>query len=920
VKKTRVKSRSGKTILASTRAIAHFDRIGRLTTGWLVDPTADAAVDFVLVLDDISTPGRTVLPRPDVVQAGLSKQPLVGFTVDLSEAFTRWRLGGRPGRAPSRITIQLGDLAVLKRDLPDLSNVEGHLQVDTDAISGFVSGVAVAASDIEVEILIDGVLMTTVTADRLNPEEPVPTKSFHLPMPASPRFDRSYSVRARIMFSGKELGNSPQTARGAANTKLAFRAASRLTAEANPSVSVIIPICNAADALKECLESVVRNTTYPIRLILIDDASTDPRIDDILRSFTTSSCVTVCRHSTNIGYTGLINEGLRHAETDDVVLLNSDTLVGPRWLENLRFAAYSDHAIATVTPFSNNAGAFSAPDPHVSSDLPADQSFDRLARFVSQESGSLLPEVPTASGFCMYVKRSCIDEIGVFDADSFPRGYGEENDFCLRSLRAGWRHVVDDRTFVFHHRSASFGDQERAQLSERATHILDERYPEYGPLLRNFHANLDLTLGRFHVRRAMEAPKTRRGGERPRALTIISSETGGTPLTNTDLARGLLDSFEMFQLHSDRETLTLSAWRQDHFEPLLKRPIATQIQLAKHFSSAYDDAFAAILVEYSIEIVHIRHIAWHSLGLTTVCRILEIPVIFSFHDFYTICPNVKLLDESMRFCGGTCTRGQGPCVAELWNSSETPKLKHSWVHTWQLQTSAMLENVDAFVTTSETARDIISNSFSEISDRPFLVIPHGRDFGRYGRAAVVPRAGQALRLLIPGNLSEAKGAGLLARLKDIDTENLLEIHTLGRVVSILDRDDMVHHGPYAREDFIDIAEKIRPHFGLVLSLWPETHCHTLTELWAAGIPVLGLDTGAVGERIRRHGGGLAISDFTAEAIYEALRTASQKKSYHQLLAAVMNWQTDVSPKQTVGAMAARYRDLYLETMRARASL
>jgi GT2 family glycosyltransferase len=40
-------------------------------------------------------------------------------------------------------------------------------------------------------------------------------------------------------------------------------------------------------------------------------------------------------------------------------------------------------------------------------------------------------------GFCMYIKRACLRDVGVFDTEVFRRGYGEENDFCLRAARRG---------------------------------------------------------------------------------------------------------------------------------------------------------------------------------------------------------------------------------------------------------------------------------------------------------------------------------------------------------------------------------------------------------------------------------------------------------------------------------------------------
>ncbi len=66
-------------------------------------------------------------------------------------------------------------------------------------------------------------------------------------------------------------------------------------------------------------------------------------------------------------------------------------------------------------------------------------------------------EIPTTVGFCMYIKRSCIDAVGLFDENTFGRGYGEECDFCLRASQKGWGHVLCADTFVYHAGGVGFG-------------------------------------------------------------------------------------------------------------------------------------------------------------------------------------------------------------------------------------------------------------------------------------------------------------------------------------------------------------------------------------------------------------------------------------------------------------------------------
>jgi len=246
-----------------------------------------------------------------------------------------------------------------------------------------------------------------------------------------------------------------------------------------PRVAIVVPIFNAARSVRRCLEALARWTPASARWILVDDASTDPDIAPLLAEFASRRSTLVERHSRNRGYTHAVNSGIALAGDADVVLLNSDTEVGPRWLQSLQLAAYGDTAIGTVTAVSDNAGAFSVPELEQYCPIPARWSLPAAQRALLQQAGLRFPELPTGNGFCMFVKRALIAKIGVMDADAFPSGYGEENDFCQRGLRAGYRNVIAGHVLVRHERSASFGDARRAALGVRGMAILRQRYPNY---------------------------------------------------------------------------------------------------------------------------------------------------------------------------------------------------------------------------------------------------------------------------------------------------------------------------------------------------------------------------------------------------------------------------------------------------------
>lgn len=249
--------------------------------------------------------------------------------------------------------------------------------------------------------------------------------------------------------------------------------------------TIIIPVYNAPEAVRDCIRSVLEHTDLKRnRLLVIDDASPDPEVRVVLDEFKNTSGVKIIKNSSNIGYTKTVNRGIRESGADDIVLLNSDTVVTPRWLEGLRCAAYSAPKIGTVTAMSDNAGAFSFPKFNEYCPRPEGMSHDEYALLVTQKTQYCKPpEVPTGSGFCFYIRRAMIDECGVFDEKLFPRGYGEENDFCMRGGQMGWKHLISPWSFVFHVRSASFKG-EKASLVKAGVDAVIKKFPTYTTLVK----------------------------------------------------------------------------------------------------------------------------------------------------------------------------------------------------------------------------------------------------------------------------------------------------------------------------------------------------------------------------------------------------------------------------------------------------
>lgn len=248
--------------------------------------------------------------------------------------------------------------------------------------------------------------------------------------------------------------------------------------ENNP-VDVLIPVYNGLEETLECINSALdarklNRTAH--RLVVIEDKTPVPALAKALKVLAAKGKITLIQNAVNLGFIRTMNRAMALSPNKDVVWLNADTRVHGAWLDRLREVAYSDERIASVTPFTNNGELMSFPRSQICHDMPsanAQAELDELARQVASPP----VEIETGCGFCLYIKRAALDEVGYLDEVHLARGYGEETDWCLRARSHGWRHMGAPNVFVAHQGGISFGAEKVLRVAmNNAT--LRKRYPD----------------------------------------------------------------------------------------------------------------------------------------------------------------------------------------------------------------------------------------------------------------------------------------------------------------------------------------------------------------------------------------------------------------------------------------------------------
>jgi GT2 family glycosyltransferase/glycosyltransferase involved in cell wall biosynthesis len=644
-------------------------------------------------------------------------------------------------------------------------------------------------------------------------------------------------------------------------------------------VTIIVPVYGGLAYTARCLDSVVRHaetSAVPIELVVIDDASPEQPVRDYIEQFATQPAtfpVTVLRNPENLGFVRTVNRGLRLA-SGDVVVLNSDTAVTAGWLDRLAAAA-APIDVATVTPLTSHGSICTLPQSVLDAfDLEsANPQIDECAEFVREHSLGLLPEVITGVGFCMYVTRRALDLCGLFDEDTFGRGYGEEVDFCLRASRLGLRHVVDDSTFVYHRGGVSFGD---AQLDgwNRSSAIIDARYPFFRP--NNTRERVTDPLGVSFA--ALELSLHDRDDTRPHVLHLLHSRldaTGGTEKYVAALLSTLEHEFDFSVFYPVESGFVLAtAWmvngRRVEHEFLLPGAATQVTRMNDEVARA---ALFAALDLFTFDAVHIHNLIGHSLAPFDALAAFAGPVVCSVHDLYLACPNFSLLYMKTDPCGipddlTVC----GRCLADIAESPmpgspPTPHISLAYLHEFRTTVADRLDTIDHWVFASQSAADYFMRVYDPDPAR-MDIIEHGSVI-RLGRRPAQPDErllrDEPLRVAFVGLGWAKKGLDAVNALAEAFRGSSIEIHHFGPLKQAASP-ELHAHGAYDNELLPELLHRAGIQVVLLPGAYAETFGIVMSEALSAGIPVIGARYGALGERIRANGCGWTIDPVHPDGI------------------------------------------------------
>ena len=623
-------------------------------------------------------------------------------------------------------------------------------------------------------------------------------------------------------------------------------------------IDILIPVYNTADFLEALLASILRNTSIPYRLLIASDKSPDLRMSEYLAEVKNKNPdvdILLVENEDNPGFARMVNK-LAALSQNHFVILNTYVEVPPYWLERLMHPILTNDQIASTTPFSN-AGVINS-FPNFLEDNPLFEgmdvaTLDSFFHYVNIEKNYL--EIPTGVQFCMGINKNVWNTVGKFD-ERLGKDYGEENHWCMRAVKAGYKNIIVPNLFIYHKRSESFSSEDKKKLEVMNSRLLRERDPEYVARVADFIQRDPLkdlrTLLKIKILSYAKSPKI-----------ILDHALGGgaNAYSNLLAAKENLSIVIMPDGEIPRNYIVQFHGQNIEETSLPMGNIRDIGRIRKHFNVheiifneliGYPKPKILELVDYLIDLKK------------------EHPhTDFSFmtHDFFSVCPIYNLLDYDIKYCGvptdlGYCDKclKHSPLMGLV-----IPFVQHDYpdlrMTLWREKFGTLLACCSRIVCFSQSSKEILQKAYPNLAEDKFKIMPHATD---WVRTVTINKTSEELHIAVIGHLNIHKGIRVVSSLASyIDYYGLnVKIHVFG---DVLDPNEsfgflkaVVKHGRFTRTDLPRLMEENEIDLVLIPSIWPETFSFTTQEAISMQLPLAVFDLGAPAERVRHYDKGIVL--------------------------------------------------------------
>ena len=617
--------------------------------------------------------------------------------------------------------------------------------------------------------------------------------------------------------------------------------ARQVVVTSEPEIDVIIPIYDGLAETLRCIYSVLNAPQVtPYHLVLINDCSPNPELVRWLEWLSGRGVGELVSNPENLGFPATCNRAMAMSERD-VILLNSDTEVYHDWLDRFVEVARSSPRVGTITAMSNNATIASYPVWLEGSNDDLEISWERIDELARTLNRGVNVDVPTGIGFCMYISRQGLREVGDFDQVAFKVGYGEENDHCRRLAHAGFSNLIAGNIFVRHVGSVSFGKR-RKKLSAQGMKALLVKHPDYNQLVGEIIARDPIAP----IRRNLDMARIKMSSSYPPMIFVTHSWGGGIETHAQDMAARLESEGRTVLFcrpnGGDRRNLDVTSFHLGQFSTLSMMDFTHE-----------NGAFWEFLDQLGVANAHIHSLAgWEHNSPELLSRGLkkhQIPYDMTLHDYSPLCPQNHLVDSTDRFCTMPSVDICQMCCEATIHPDYIPD-----VQKWR----------DGFEFLMRDARKIFAPSGdtalryqAKLPGLPVEIRPHSAlttDHVASKKKLKLPPKSNRRRVLLLGRVSTVKGIDVVvATANDAEARNLpLEFVIIGEssLGWFRKSSNIFVTGSYDQNEIDDLIKKVDGDLFWFPAIAPETYSYTLSSALDTGLNIVAFDIGAIAERLK----------------------------------------------------------------------
>lgn len=622
-------------------------------------------------------------------------------------------------------------------------------------------------------------------------------------------------------------------------------------------IDVIIPIYNGIEYFDHLFSSIEK-TKMSYRLILVDDHSPDPRVKEYLENYAnTHSEVTLIRNEDNLGFVQSVNKALKLAE-HHVALVNTDVEVPEEWLERLMFPIITGKKVATSTPFTTCGTICSFPE------FCKDNAIFENMRLwkIDNEFQKIKPRyttIPTGVGFCMGMNFRAIQEIGVLDAESFGKGYGEENDWCQRAIEAGYKNVQVENLYVYHKHGGSFPSEQKIKLLEENQKKLLEKHPSYNEQVASYCSMDPVRKIRLYLKMKLWNQK-----QDMKIIVAFDHNLGGgateylNEKTKIALKNGICFITVRYDIYTDQFQV-IYQYKNDTVK-FTSANIETVFEQIGHLDEIWINELVTYQEIYKVldKIIALKY-KYHA-----QLRML-------LHDFFCICPAINLMNEKGEYCQVGTEEECNHCIHE---NKSNACLDYNSGSEWRKHWNAFLNECDEIFAFSDDSAHLLKKAYPCLYK--IHVIPHKPHY--VTALNKISKTTKSLNIGLLGVLCYKKGLQVVKDLVSYIEKNQLNIcvKLIGISDEKIESPVFSQTGRYTKGELPRLTLEQDIDIFLIPSIWPETFSYTTSEIISMNMPIAVFPIGAPVERVKKYEKGLVLSEQKPDCIINEIESFFEK--------------------------------------------